>query len=84
MHFSATDVSVGTGIANCMHSGERPGYDMFIVSYGPLQRAGQAYSQRCDVALADEYLSRSCLIFFFLTLQEVPFFIHVEGILYSI
>jgi hypothetical protein len=66
MHLSATDLSMGPGIANCMHSGGRPEYDMFIVSYGPLEAAGPAYLQRCDVALADEYLSRFCLFFFLL------------------
>jgi hypothetical protein len=63
MHFSATHLSVGPGIANCVHSGGRPQNDMFIVSYGPLGGGGPAYLQRCDVALADEYLSRFCIFF---------------------
>jgi hypothetical protein len=57
------ELSGGPEFANCVHSGERPKDGMFIVSCGPLERAGSAYLQRCDVVLVDEYLSRFCVFF---------------------
>lgn len=64
---------VGPEAASCVHSGERPEVGMCIVSCGPLEGAGPAYLQRCDVVLADEYLSRF-LSFSPLILQEVCLF----------